>query len=59
VFLYEPADAFAALRQDHRETPAAGREIRCVLLQLAEPAAAIRSPGPAIEDEEQLATLRL
>jgi hypothetical protein len=54
MLLDEPPDAFGTLREDDDQASAVGSVGRRVVLQLAEPAAAVRSPGAAIEDEQQL-----
>ena len=52
VFIDELADAFAPLRQDQDEAAAASGVFGGMLLKLAEPAAAVRSPGAAIEHQQ-------
>ena len=53
VLLDEPPNAFGTLREDDDHASAAGSVGWRVVLQLAEPAAAVRSPGATIEDEQQ------
>ena len=59
VFLDELTDALTPLRQDHHDPRAARGVFGGMLLELAEPAAAVRSPGAAVEDEEKLVVPRL
>jgi hypothetical protein len=53
MLLQVDADALSALGEDNGDVRAAGGVRREVALQLAEPAAAVGSPGSAIEDEQQ------
>jgi hypothetical protein len=54
VLFHELADPFSPLGENHHQPRPPSGEFSEVLLQLAEPAAAVRSPRSAVEDQEKI-----